>query len=93
MFLVEVGGRNCRSGGTTVVDGGVKSLGNLVGDKEFAAVLHEWEEEVKGPSGRKEIQELFWARESDNMAKDTYVFMHGGGGGGGGGGGEERIEV
>ena len=27
--------------------GGVQSLSNLVGDKEFVAVLQEWEEEVK----------------------------------------------
>ena len=36
-----------KSGGTAVVDGGVQSLSNLVGDKEFIAVLQEWEEEVK----------------------------------------------
>ena len=40
-------------------------------DKQLAAVLHEREEEVQGPSRRKEIQELLWACQSDNMAKDT----------------------
>ena len=40
-------------------------------DKQLAAVLHEGEEEVQGPSRRKEIQELLWACQSDNMAEDT----------------------
>ena len=40
-------------------------------DKQLAAVLHEREEEVQGPSRRKEIQELLWACQSDNVAKDT----------------------
>ena len=40
-------------------------------DKQLAAVLHEREEEVQGPSRRKEIQELLWACQSDNMAEDT----------------------
>ena len=34
-------------------------------------MLHEGEEEVQGPSRRKEIQELLWACQSDNMAEDT----------------------
>ena len=40
-------------------------------DKQLAAVLHEGEEEVQGPSRRKEIQELLWACQRDNMAEDT----------------------
>ena len=40
-------------------------------DKQLAAVLHEGEEEVQGSSRRKEIQELLWACQSDNMAEDT----------------------
>jgi len=44
---IEEVGVISKSGGTAVVDGGVQSLSNLVGDKEFIAVLQEWEEEVK----------------------------------------------
>ena len=40
-------------------------------DKQLAAVLHEGEEEVQGSSRRKEIQELLWACQSDNMAEDS----------------------
>ena len=40
-------------------------------DKQLAAVLHEGEEEVQGSSRRKEIQELLWTCQSDNMAEDT----------------------
>ena len=40
-------------------------------DKQLAAVLHEGEEEVQGSSRRKEIQELLWACQSDNMAENT----------------------
>lgn len=40
-------------------------------DKQLAAVLHEGEEEVQGTSRRKEIQELLWACQSDNMAEDS----------------------
>ena len=40
-------------------------------DKQLAAVLHEGEEEVQGSSRRKEIQELLWTCQSDNMAEDS----------------------
>ena len=67
-------------------------------DKQLAAVLHEGEEEVQRPSRRKEIQELLWACQSDNMAENTLEWEGGERGGkrrekkGGERGGEWRLQ-